>query len=232
MNWPTAKNFDWTGSVSNRAAKEEVARRVAEKAKNGDVVGVGSGSTSALAIRALAERVHRENLRISTICTSHEVTMACAAADLPVTTLLNAAPDWCFDGADEVDPDHSLIKGRGGAMFLEKLVMRASAKSCILVDSSKMVKKLGEKFAIPVEFLPSSLHVVERELTALGATEMILRLAVGKDGPIITQSGNFIFDVRFREIGKTMERDIKAITGVIESGLFIGHPIELMVAGD
>ncbi len=115
-------------------------------------------------------------------------------------------------------------------MFLEKLVMRASPKSFILVDPSKMVQRLGEKFAVPVELLPEALHVVERGLLELGATEIALRLAVKKDGPVITQSGNFIFDVKFREIGKTMERDIKSITGVIESGLFIGHPVEVLVA--
>jgi ribose 5-phosphate isomerase A len=231
MNWETAQKFDWTGPISNRAAKEEVGRQLAAKAKDGDVIGVGSGSTSYLAIRALGERVKHDKLRVTAVCTSHESTMACAAAGIPVTTLLRACPDWCFDGADEVDPDQSLIKGRGGAMFLEKLVICAAPKSFILVDSSKMVQRLGEKFAVPVEFLPDSLHVVERELLALGATELSLRLAVGKDGPIITQSGNFVFDVRFREIGKSMERDIKSITGVIESGLFIGHPVEVLVGG-
>jgi ribose 5-phosphate isomerase A len=114
-------------------------------------------------------------------------------------------------------------------MFLEKLVMRTAGKSYILADASKKVTKLGEKFAVPVEFLPDALHLVERELEQLGATELALRMAVGKDGPIITQSGNFIFDVRFREIGKSMERDIKSITGVIESGLFIGHPVEVLM---
>ena len=181
MNWRTAEKFDWTGPISNRPAKEELGRQIAAKARAGDVIGAGSGSTSYLAIRALGERVKRENLCVSAICTSQEITMACAAAGIPVTTLFNACPDWCFDGADEVDPDQSLIKGRGGAMFLEKLVIRSAAKSFILVDSSKMVKRLGEKFAIPVEFLPESLHLVERELLALGATELSLRLAVGKE---------------------------------------------------
>lgn len=230
MNWETAEKFDWSGPISNRAAKEELGRRVAANVKDGDVIGVGSGSTSYLAIRAIAERVHRESLCISTVSTSHEAEMACAAAGLPVTTLLKCRPDWCFDGADEVDPDQSLIKGRGGAMFLEKLVMRASPKSFILVDPSKMVERLGEKFAVPVEALPIALHVVEHGLLQLGATDIALRLAVKKDGPVITQSGNFIFDVKFREIGKSMERDIKSIAGVIESGLFIGHPVEVLIS--
>ena len=231
MNWETAGRFDWSGPMTNRAAKEEAGRKVADHVCDGNVIGVGSGSTSYLAIRAIAERVHREGLRIATIGTSYEATMACAAAGLRVTSLLECRPDWCFDGADEVDPDRSLIKGRGGAMFLEKLMMRAAPRSYILVDPSKLVTRLGAKFAIPVEFLPDALHVVEHGLLQLGATEINLRLAVKKDGPVITQTGNFIFDVRFPEIGKSMERDIKSITGVIESGLFIGHSVEIIVAG-
>ena len=229
MNWETAAKFDWSGPISNRPAKEAVARRIAENVKDGEVIGVGSGSTSYLAVLAIAERVRRDGLNVSAVCTSHEVTLACAAAGLPVATLLQRCPDWAFDGADEVDPDRSLIKGRGGAMFLEKLVMRAAPKTFILVDESKMVSKLGEKFAVPVEVLPMALHVVENGLLSLGAMEITMRLAAKKDGPVITESGNFIFDVRFRDIHKSLERDIKAITGVIESGLFIGHPIEIVL---
>jgi ribose 5-phosphate isomerase A len=229
MNWETAARFDWSGPISNRPAKEAVARRIAENVKDGEVIGVGSGSTSYLAVLAIAERVRRDGLKVSAVCTSHEVTLACAAAGLPVANLLQRRPDWAFDGADEVDPDRSLIKGRGGAMFLEKLVMRAAPKTFILVDESKMVSKLGEKFAVPVEVLPMALHVVEDGLLRLGATDIAMRLAAKKDGPVITESGNFIFDVRFRDIHKSLERDIKGITGVIESGLFIGHPVEIVL---
>ena len=230
MNWENAARYDWAGPISNREAKEEVARRIAENVKDGDVIGVGSGSTSYLALRAIAERVRSEGFRVAAICTSHEIAMACGAAGLPVTSLLQCRPDWAFDGADEVDPDRGLIKGRGGAMFLEKVIMRAASKTYILVDQSKMVSRLGEKFAVPVEFYPISLHMVEQSLVGLGAVEIALRLAAKKDGPVITETGNFIFDVRFGEIGKTLERDIKAITGVIESGLFIGHPVEIVLA--
>lgn len=229
MIWETAAQYDWSGPISNRAAKEEVGRRIAEYVRDGQVIGVGSGSTSYIAIQAIAERVRRERLRVSAICTSHEVELACSAAGLTIASLLQSRPDWAFDGADEVDPDHSLIKGRGGAMFLEKLVLRASPKNFILVDESKMVPQLGQKFPVPVEVLPMALHVAERALIGLGATEIALRLAVKKDGPVITETGNFIFDVRFREIHKELERDIKAITGVIESGLFIGHPVEIVL---
>jgi ribose 5-phosphate isomerase A len=231
MNWEKAVYNSWSGAVSNREAKEELGRRIAAQVRDGQVIGVGSGSTSAIAIQAIAERVHAEGLRVMAICSSAEVTLACAAFDLPVTSLLQSRPDWAFDGADEVDPDKNLIKGRGGAMFMEKVVMQASLKNFILVDQSKMVARLGEKFAVPVEVLPLALRVVESELRLLGATEIALRMAVRKDGPEITENGNFIYDVRFATIGTSFERDIKAIPGVIESGLFIGRDIEVLVAG-
>jgi ribose 5-phosphate isomerase A len=231
MNWdnPSDRNF-WSGEISNRAAKEELGRQIAEKVEDGEVIGVGSGSTSWIAIHAIAERVRREGLSVTTVCTSQEVTMACIALDLPVASLLQRRPDWAFDGADEVDPDRNLIKGRGGAMFMEKIVMHASPRNFILVDESKLVTRLGAKFPVPIEVLPVALRLVERELAALGAVAMALRLAVKKDGPVITEHGNFILDVRFREIHKSLERDIKAVPGVIESGLFMGRDVEIVVA--
>lgn len=231
MNWDKAVYNSWSGAVSNREAKEELGRRIAARVEDGQVIGAGSGSTSAIAIQAIAERVRVEGLDVGVICTSAEVTLACAAFDLPVMSLLQRCPDWAFDGADEVDPEKNLIKGRGGAMFMEKVVMQASLRNYILVDQSKMVKRLGEKFAVPVEVLPLAMRVVERELGLLGATEITLRMAAKKDGPVITENGNFIFDVRFARIENSFERDIKAIPGVIESGLFMGRGVEILIAG-
>jgi ribose 5-phosphate isomerase A len=231
MKWDKAAVYDsWPVAISNRAAKEALGRQMADKVEDGQVVGVGSGSTAYLAVLAIGERVRREELGVSVICTSPELTLVCAAVGLPVASLLQARPDWAFDGADEVDPDRNLIKGRGGAMFMEKVLMWASPRNFILVDPSKLVSKLGTKFPIPVEVLPVALRLVEYELQALGATEMPLRLAVGKDGPVVTENGNFILDVRFGAIHKELERDIKAIPGVIESGLFWGRDIEIIVA--
>lgn len=232
MNWDRARPYNtFSGTISNPAAKEELGRHIAARVENGQVVGVGSGSTAYLAIQAIAERVRREKLEISVVCTSPEVTLACAALDLPIGSLLQRRPDWAFDGADEVDPNRNLIKGRGGAMFMEKIMMHAAPKNFILVDQSKLVPKLGAKFPIPVEVLPAAMRLVEFELQALGATEIAMRLALKKDGPVITENGNFILDVRFADVHETLERDIKSIPGVIESGLFWGKNIEVVVAG-
>ncbi|WLD93328.1 ribose 5-phosphate isomerase A [Alkalihalobacillus sp. AL-G] len=230
MNWENkiATTLQWSSEISNKEQKEKVAQKVAERVKDGDVIGVGSGSTSFLALQAISEKVKVEGLNVLAIPTSHEVSLTCSILGIPTTTLLNAKPDWAFDGADEVDPNKSLIKGRGGAMFAEKIVMKSSSENYILVDQSKFVSKLGEKFAVPVEVDPRAVNLVEVELDKLGATEVNLRLAVSKDGPVLTEAGNIILDVRFKEIPNSYEKEIKSIPGVIETGLFVGFPVEIL----
>jgi ribose 5-phosphate isomerase A len=115
-------------------------------------------------------------------------------------------------------------------MFKEKLIMSASERNYIIVDGSKLVEKLGSKFPIPVEVFPPALMIAEAELKKLGANEILLRPAQGKDGPVISENGNLIFDVRFENIDKDMEFKIKCITGVIESGLFQNLQAEIIVA--
>ncbi len=151
---------------------------------------------------------------------------------IPMTTLFEHTPDWLFDGADEVDPKNSLIKGRGGAMFKEKLLIASSPLNYIIVDDTKIVDKIGTNFPIPIEVFPQALLHVEAELKKLGANSIVLRPAKGKDGPVITENNNLILDCRFDEVPDTMERDIKSITGVIESGLFIGYNLQILVAAN
>jgi ribose 5-phosphate isomerase A len=232
MNWQSdiIQNLAWSDTIINREAKQKVARKIAEKVKDGDVIGVGSGSTSFLALIAIAERVKAEKLNVKAIPTSLELSMACSKLEMPLTTLFEHRPDWLFDGADEVDPQHSLIKGRGGAMFKEKLMMASSMKSYIIIDETKLVDKLCTKFPIPIEVFPQALLHVEDKLKALGAKDITLRPAKGKDGPVITENGNLILDAMFDEIPDDLEVKIKSITGVIESGLFMGFDIEVLVA--
>lgn len=224
------KNLAWSSEIINIGGKQKVASQIAAKVKDGDVLGIGSGSTVYLALIAIAERVKTEKLNIKGIPTSLEISMFCAKLGIPLTSLFEDKPDWLFDGADEVDPDNSLIKGRGGAMFKEKLLISSSPINYIIVDDSKVVKKLGTNFPVPIEIFPQSLLYVEQQLKKLGATEIVLRPAKGKDGAIISENNNLILDCRFAEIGKSLEKDIKGITGVIESGLFIGYDLEILVA--
>ena len=232
MKWDNQliDHLQWSNTIINREGKETVARKIAAMATNGDVIGAGSGSTVYLTLFALAERIHRDSLSIEVIPASKEISMTCIQLGIPQNTLWDKRPDWTFDGADEVDPNRSLIKGRGGAMFKEKLLMKSSGKSFIIVDDSKLVKQLGSRFPIPVEVFPEALNFVESEMRRLGASEIALRLAGGKDGPVLTENGNFIFDTRFSYIDPALEQNLKAITGVIESGLFIGYDVEVVVA--
>lgn len=223
-----AGNLKWTGDISNREQKEQVAIQVAEHVKDGQVIGVGSGSTSFLAIQAIANKVKKENLTVTAIPTSVEVALSCARAGISTTTLAQARPDWGFDGADEVDSEFNLIKGRGGAMFAEKLVMASSPKTYILVDESKFVNRLGHNFPVPVEIDPRAIHLVETKLQEMDVSTVGLRMAKHKDGPVITEAGNLILEVRFNHIGLTTEQDLNAIPGVIENGIFFNYPVEVI----
>lgn len=214
--------------IANKEEKEILAKKVASKVKNNDVIGFGSGSTSYLAAIEIAKKVEEEQIKITAIPTSIEMKMLCSAYKIPTASLLEKRPDWSFDGADEVDQNNWMIKGRGGAMFKEKLNIANSKITYILVDESKLVSNLGQKFSIPVECYLESINYVKEELLMLGAKEINIRKAVAKDGPIFTENNGVILDVKFENIEQHLEKDIKAITGVIETGLFIGYPIELI----
>lgn len=216
-------------NISNKEQKEKVAKEIALRAKDGDIIGFGSGSTSYLAIKELAKRMEDEDLKITAIPTSFEIKALCQELKIPTVSILEKKPDWAFDGADEVSKeDNIIIKGRGAAMFKEKLNIANSGITYILVDDSKFVDKLNEKFPIPIEVYPEAVNSVKEALTDLGATECILRKAEKKDGPVFTENNNVILDTKFAVIYETLEEDIKSITGVIESGLFIDYPIEVL----
>ncbi|WP_394219317.1 ribose 5-phosphate isomerase A [Halobacillus trueperi] len=230
MKWKNnlAEQPVWSGEISNRDRKDEVAQKVSRFVKDGDVIGIGSGSTSFLALEKIAERVAEDRLEILAIPTSKEAEMNCSYYGLTTTSLLNHQPDWGFDGADEVDGKQRLIKGRGGALFAEKLVMASAAKTYILVDESKHVEKLGEKFAVPLEVDPRAVHLVETGLQTFDCEHVQLRMATAKDGPVLTEAGNVLMDVRFAHIPDTLEKELSAIPGVIETGLFIGYSVEIL----
>ncbi|MGZ3777816.1 MAG: ribose 5-phosphate isomerase A, partial [Mucilaginibacter sp.] len=208
MNWQSdiIENLAWSDNIINIEGKQKVADEIAKKVKDGDILGVGSGSTSYLALLAIAKKVKEQNLNIKAIPTSIEISLVCSHLGVPLTSLYEHRPDWLFDGADEVDPDKSLIKGRGGAMFKEKLMISSSAVNYILVDDSKMVDKLGTNFPVPIEVFPQALLHVEEQLKKIGANSLVLRPAKGKDGPVITENGNLILDARFDEIDKKMDQ--------------------------
>lgn len=230
MEWGKTilSSLEWGKTISNRQEKERVADIICSMVKEGEIIGIGSGSTAYLALMKIAGRVKEEGLQIRAIPTSQEIRMACARLGIPVTSLWEHKPDWTFDGADEVDTDHNMIKGRGGAMFKEKLLISSSPRTYIIADPSKIVTKLGSRFPVPIEIFPEALTHVEEVLRAYNPKEIALRMAQGKDGPVITENGNLILDVRFDNIPNDLEKDIKSITGVIESGLFMHYNVQII----
>lgn len=227
MKWNSriVSDLGWPVAIDNRGEKEALARQMSGLLRDGEVIGVGAGSTVYLSLLAIAEKIHREKIHIRVIPGSAEMSMVCMRLGIPQTTLSESKPDWAFDGADEVDPAHNLLKGRGGALFKEKLLICSSPVTYILIDQSKKVSRLGEKFPVPVEVFPGAIALVEERLLHLGATQIQLRPAQGKDGPVYTENGNLILDVHFSMIEDRLEQQIKAIPGVIESGLFMGYPL-------
>lgn len=224
MNWDSSKDFsNWNSEISNMEEKEKIAQKIAKKVKDGDVIGFGSGSTSFLAIKEIGKKINEEKIKITAIPTSYETKLLCSSLQIPTASILEKMPDWSFDGTDEINNKNWMIKGRGAAMFKEKLNIVNSKKVYILADDSKFVNKLGEKFKVPVECYPESIKYVINELHNLGAKECVLRAGKGKDGPIVTENNNLILDVKFDNIDESLEKSIKSITGVIESGLFIGY---------
>lgn len=218
----------WNKEIENRKVKEHIAKKMAEKVQEGDIIGFGSGSTSYLTVIEIANKIQTENIKITAIPTSYEIKMLCTYLNIPTATIEEKKPDWCFDGADEVDHDNWMIKGRGAAMFNEKLNIKSAGKTYILVDESKIVNKLGINFPIPVEVNPKAINLVKQEIYNMGARNIELRLAQKKDGPVITENGNIILDVQFNNIDETLEKRLKSITGVIETGLFIGYNVEII----
>lgn len=230
-SYEVALRDDRRTPVENESAKREAASKMAARLRPDEVVGVGSGSTSRLTLEALAARSAAEGFSWTAIATSYEVELACAEAGVPIVSLATRRPDWSFDGADEVDPTANLIKGRGGALLREKLVMAASPERYVVVDPSKLVGRLGERHPVPVEVVPEAVRLVLDELGRRGWRDVALRAGGGKDGPVITERGNYLLDVTVRDVPADAEAWLKSLPGVVESGLFVGYAPTVVVAG-
>jgi len=207
--------------MANDQEKEAAARASLEFIKDGQVVGLGTGSTAAYFIRLLGEKV-KQGLRVRGIPTSKRSLELAQSLGIPLTTL-----DECqeiavtVDGADEVDPQLRLIKGGGGAMLREKIVASATRQLVIVADASKQVPVLG-RFPLPVEVIRFAQALVAKRIEAMGAD---VQLRKGADGnPYLTDENNHVLDCHFREIrdAERIARQLSDMPGVVEHGLFIG----------
>jgi len=202
--------------------KELVAHHAAQQVKDGMCVGLGTGSTANYFIQALAQRHHEQNLRVTVVASSVVSTIKAQQLKLPLVALEHLKHlDLYVDGADEVAPDLTLLKGRGADLVREKLLVEASDQFLVLVDSSKFVKHIGERFAIPIEVMPFAWQLVKNKLESIGATGGLRQNASG-DGLIVTSHGSLVLDMAFDSslTSQTLNDLLNNTAGIVEHGIF------------
>jgi ribose 5-phosphate isomerase A len=200
-------------------AKRRAGESAAEVPEDGDVVGLGTGSTAAHAIRALGERVDA-GLDVRGVPTSYQSRETAREAGIPLTSLDEADVDVAIDGADEVAADGTLIKGGGAAHAREKLVDSAAERFVVVADPSKEAETLSHP--VPVELLPAARRPVADAVRSAGG-DPSLRAAERKDGPVVTDNGNLVLDCEFGRIDDPsgLARTLATVPGVVEHGLFV-----------
>ena len=213
--------------------KQAVAEAAVEQIRDGMVLGLGSGSTAALMIQALGARLRSGELSdIVGVTTSFQGEVLAAELGIPLQSL-NAVDriDLAIDGADEVDPAFQLIKGGGACHVQEKLVAVRAERFVVVVDSSKLVDTLNLAFLLPVEVLPGAWRQVQGQLGEMGGDAQ-LRMAVKKAGPVVTDQGNLVLDVKFAggiSDPESLEKAINNLPGVLENGLFVNLADQVLV---
>lgn len=217
-----------------KSMKQEVGKAAAALVKSGTIVGLGTGSTTAYTIQFLGDRLKSGELKdIVGIPTSFQAEVLAKQYGIPLTTL-DAVDriDIAIDGADEVDPQKNLIKGGGAAHTREKIVDYLADQFIVVVDSSKVVDRLGSSFPVPVEVIPMAIAPVMRAIEKLGGKPE-LRMGVKKAGPVITDQGNMVIDVRFDIIDRPaeLEKTLNNIPGVLENGIFV-NCADLVLIGE
>lgn len=205
--------------------KQEVGKAAADRVQSSSIVGLGTGSTTAYTIQFLGDRLKSGELKdIIGVPTSFQAEVLAKQYGIPLTTL-DAIDhiDIAIDGADEVDPQKNLIKGGGAAHTREKIVDYLAEQFIVVVDSSKIVDRLGSSFPVPVEVIPMAIAPVMRAIESLGGKPE-LRMGVKKAGPVITDQGNMVIDVKFDTIDNPadLEKTLNNIPGVLENGIFVG----------
>ena len=212
--------------------KQNAAKSAIKLIPSSGALGLGSGSTVAIFAEELGKKISTGEVDVRVVPSSYQAYQLAVEYKIPLTNLdLDPILEMTVDGADEVDKNLNLTKGGGGALFQEKVVASASKKLVIIVDESKLVDNLATRFEIPIEVLPFSLGVVKMKITEMGITPTV-RQAQKKMGPVVTDNGNFILDLKFpKPIADPAQVaiDLKMIPGVVETGLFIGMTDEVHV---
>ena len=214
--------------------KQLVAIHAAKYVKSGMLVGLGTGSTANYFIEELARRQTEENLKVTTIASSQVSMIKAQILGLNVIALTQVAEiDVYVDGADEITPDMTLLKGRGYDLVLEKLLAKAAKQFLVVADKSKLVDRIGTNYAIPIEVMPMAWKAAKRSLEAAGGVGD-LRQNVAKDGLSISSHGSLVLDMAFdKSISEeALNQLINNTPGVVEHGIFRGLTSVVLIAGD
>jgi ribose 5-phosphate isomerase A len=209
--------------------KEAAAEKALELVSDGMLIGLGSGSTAAFFVEGLG-RLVADGMKVRAVPSSRSTAELAASLGIQIVTELLGQVDLTVDGADEVDPGLNLIKGRGGALFREKLVAAASKRFVVVVDESKLVKQLGVG-VLPVEVLPFLWRSTAERIAELSVS---LVVRGGEETPYVTDNGNLILDLTVEGGIKdpaSFGADLKRLTGVVEHGLFVGMTDTVITAG-
>lgn len=212
--------------------KELAAIHAARRVQDGMLVGLGTGSTANFFIDELARRQQEESLKITTVASSTISAQRAQLLGLPIAALEHIDKiDLYVDGADEISPDMTLLKGRGSDLVKEKLLAKAASKFIVVADKSKLVQKIGQNFSIPIEVIPFAWQLAKHNLEKLGATGE-LRPNAAKDGFWITSHGSYILEMKFEsniDIN-TLNARINNTPGVVEHGIFYALATEVLIA--
>lgn len=210
--------------------KELVALHAARQVQDGMMVGLGTGSTANYFIEELARRRAEEGLHVTAVASSVVSTIKAQELGLPLVAMEHLSRiDLYVDGADEVTPDLTLLKGRGADLVREKLLARAADRFVVLIDQSKLVSRIGEKYAIPIEVIPFAWQLAKRSLESIGGHGDLRR---NGDGLAVTSHGSLVLDMIFDPCmgAEALIEALNATPGVVEHGIFRGLASSVLIA--
>jgi len=210
--------------MTSATGKRRAAEAALAEVKDGQVLGLGTGSTVAIFIELLGEKIKKKGWKILGVPTSYQSAYLAAENGIQLTTLdEHPVLDLAVDGADELDKRLNLIKGGGAALTREKIVDSSAKRFVVIADGAKLVERLGAKTPVPIEVLPVARMTAAKRISILGGKPKLRDGGDRKDGPLITDNGNFIIDAEFGAIDdpQALEFVLKRIPGVVEAGLFV-----------
>ncbi len=214
------------------SAKQRAAKAALAWVKNNSIIGLGTGSSADCFIEALAEKHQRENLPLQVVASSLASMLKAQQLGLPLIAVEQIQQlDLYVDGADEVAPDNTLLKGQGADLVKEKLLARASRQFIVLIDESKPVARIGDKFPIPVEVIPFAWRIVKRQLESFGASGQLRKAG---NGFARSSHGSLILDMAFpdRYDSGQINQLLDALPGVVEHGIFLNLADCVLLAKD